>query len=182
MKKIVGLLLVFLFIIPFNAFAFNVDEKLPNVEASENFALLPDSITVEGNYVCVEDTADNLLIQSDDGQIKPLTTCSGDGGYARIDTVFSNSSAVRWEINPRFSTVHTFTGSLIISRYQGGIPILYDSEPISCTGALGGACGATVDLGLPSGTYSVSMVGTAIDATGILRWAVPPCTVGLNVL
>ncbi|MNV58995.1 hypothetical protein D3C71_1513940 [compost metagenome] len=128
----------------------------------------------------MDDIADNLTVQSIDGQIKPLTTCSGDGGYARIDSVFGSGGAVRWEVNPRFSTVHIFTGALIISKYVGGVPVLYDSEPITCTGALGGACGDTVNLGLPSGTYSVSMVGTAKDASGLFSWIVPPCSIGIS--
>jgi hypothetical protein len=174
-KKVAGLLLVFLFLVPFQTFAYNPNENTAQVEVPEDFASLPSSITVEGNYVCVDDTVDNV-----DGQFKPLTTCSGDGGYARLDSVFGTGGAVRWEINPRFSTAHVFTGSLTILRYQNGVPVFYDSIPISCSGVFGEACGDYVELGLPSGTYSVSISGTARDASGLFSWIVPPCTIGIS--
>ncbi|QLG37433.1 MULTISPECIES: hypothetical protein [unclassified Paenibacillus] len=164
MKKIVLLLLVFLFTLPLNAFAHDgkVNEVVPEVEITQDFESLPKSITVEGDYVCVDD---DLALQSVDGEVGPLSTCSGDGGYARIEPAFGLGGAVRWEVNPRFSTVHFFTGTLVISRYINGLPTPYD----------------TVSLGLPKGEYSVSIIGSARDASQLFSWYVPPCVIGLNV-
>ncbi|WP_427180643.1 hypothetical protein [Paenibacillus sp. TC-CSREp1] len=180
MKKIVLLLLVFLFILPLNALALdgNVIEVKPEVEITEDFTSLPKSIIVEGDYVCVDD---NAMFKAVNGEVTPLRTCSGDGGYARLDPAFGPGGAVRWEVNPRFSTVHFFTGTLVISRYINGLPTPYDTEAISCTGALGSSCGSTVNLGLPNGTYSVSLIGSARDASGLFGWVVPPCSIGLSI-
>lgn len=180
MKKIVLLLLVFLFALPLNAFAHDgkVNEVVPEVEITKDFESLPKSTTVEGDYVCVDD---DLVLQSVNSEVGPLSTCSGDGGYARIDPAFGLGGAVRWEVNPRFSTVHFFTGTLVISRYINGLPTPYDTVPISCTGALGSSCGDTVSLGLPKGEYSVSIIGSARDASQLFSWYVPPCVIGLKV-
>ncbi|MEO2255784.1 hypothetical protein ABGV43_02425 [Paenibacillus amylolyticus] len=179
MKRTVLLLLVFLFTLPLNAFAMdgNLDEVTPEVEITEDFTTLPESITVEGDYICVDD---NAMLQSVDGEVKPLATCSGNGGYARLEPAFGPGGAITWEVNPRFSTVHFFTGTLVVSRYINGLLTPYDTEAISCTGALGSACGSTVNLGLPSGAYSVSMIGSARDASGLFSWVVPPCTIGFS--
>ncbi|WP_106768790.1 hypothetical protein [Paenibacillus faecalis] len=184
MKKIVGLLLIMLLIMPINAFAAEVNgsEKTPNVEVSKDFASLKNNNLVEGKYVCVDDTDDNLTVQSVDGQYEPLSTCSGSGGYARLNEKFGPGGAVSWEINPRFSTVHTFTGSIMVHKYVGRIPVLQKSIPVSCVGAVGRACGDDyVPLDLGKGSYSISLVGTARDASQILSWIVPPCEIGLQI-
>jgi hypothetical protein len=91
-----------------------------------------------------------------------------------VATLFSSTSPVL------AANVDASQNQPVVINATATIPVPYDSEPIACTGALGGACGDTVNLGLPSGTYSVSMVGTAKDASGLLSWIVPPCSVGIS--
>ncbi|MBO2945359.1 hypothetical protein JJQ72_15390 [Paenibacillus sp. F411] len=178
MKKMIGLLLVMVLVMPINAFAAEVNNMSPKVEAPEDFALLNEYNLIEGQYVCVDDTQAVVSVN----QIDPLATCSGSGGYARINSAFGPGGAISWEVNPRFSTLHTFSGAIVVYKYYGVLPVLNDTIPVSCTGALGGACGDDyVPLGLSSGSYSISLTGTARDASGLFSWVVPPCEIGLSI-
>lgn len=122
MKKVIGLLIVMMVILPANTYAFDakVSEVTPQFFYVNDKESLSNDNSVEGDYICVEDTNNDLAIKSTDGQIEPLTTCSESGGYG-----LGSGGAVRWEINPRFSTIHTFTGTLTITKYIAGAPILW---------------------------------------------------------
>lgn len=96
--------------------------------------------------------------------VKPLATCTGDGGVSRLDWM-SSARQFTWSVNPRFSTVYTFSGVITITSSNG---VGIDAIPVSCSGALGGQCGGNGAFTGSKGTaYNATLTGIAYDATGL---------------
>ncbi|MEQ6356496.1 hypothetical protein ABNX05_17885 [Lysinibacillus sp. M3] len=103
--------------------------------------------------------------------VQPFVTCTGNGGVAKIED--QGGGKIWWYVNPKFSTLYSFVGEILISNGKKVV----NTIPVS---GMGQATKALTDIayGPSTGgkTYSVKLTGVARDNQGTSSFVVPNCS------
>lgn len=70
-----------------------------------------------------------MCFETPTGEITPLVTCTGNGGVARLNYLYGDSS-FSWSADLRFSNVYYFSGVITITNASTGTTIV-GSIPIN---------------------------------------------------
>ena len=126
--------------------------------------IFPTSNEVQGEYICESGS-----------EIIPLATCTGNGGVARINAL--SDGGISWNVDPKWSTIYYFSGVITVTNAFLGT--VEDTIPVSCSGVFGSQCGGEVypDTQYSGVPYIATLTGEAWDASGLIRWIVPPCSI-----
>ncbi|WP_411348474.1 hypothetical protein [Paenibacillus sp. WLX2291] len=108
--------------------------------------------------------------------ITPQTTCTANGGFARLDYI---AGGLRWEVHPRSILPYTFVGEIEIYDLRGGY---VTSFPLSGLGTPGSSVSNTIGVGrLGQGHYDAVLTGQAISTLGETFYVVPNCNVAFRI-
>lgn len=115
-----------------------------------------------------------------DRNIVPFATEHGSGGIAKIDRVYGD--VVRWEVIPNGPANYSFhfMGTVTVEKYSSGKYKFHSAHQAIGDGLYFTGCSEQIDLGLSSGSYRVTLYGTAFGFGGV-QVTLPYVSIGFSI-